>query len=310
MSHPIRILPRSPRRAAPIAERAPSSRRRPPPTGSAASEPDSASRHARINRGRDRSGASLLPLKNTGEPLASTSSARATLYPSGAPEGARRSSTSTPADCNAATNSSTSPDATAAARTARASSTRDGPRPCRCAFSISPRPGALAAVPSADAVTVKPRRCSIRRAASRSRGKSRLGQNRRLVSCRTSTTAMWMWSSAWRIATQRGPPASPRAATPAPSNRSRATSAHSASVSTRSAAATRAEQCQTYPRLPSPSASGSSAATAGARTARINGPSSNPPSAFGDGCQPASRPSQLAITLGRTCSCARPGPIR
>lgn len=51
-----------------------------------------------------------------------------------------------------------------------ASSTRAGSRPRRLAFSVSPRPGARAAVPSAGAVAISPSRCSIRRAASRNRG--------------------------------------------------------------------------------------------------------------------------------------------
>ena len=51
-----------------------------------------------------------------------------------------------------------------------ASSTRAGTRPCRPAFSNSPRCGRGAAVPSGAAVTINPRRCSIRRAAARSFG--------------------------------------------------------------------------------------------------------------------------------------------
>jgi len=43
---------------------------------------------------------------------------------------------------------------------------------------------------------VRPRRRSIRRAVSLNRGKSRLGQNLRQLSCRTNTTAIWTWSSA------------------------------------------------------------------------------------------------------------------
>jgi hypothetical protein len=67
-------------------------------------------------------------------------------------------------------------------------------------------------------------------------------------------------------------------------------------------AATRAEQCHTYPRLPCSAGArvGNPGATTGACNAVINGPSarSNSPDPVDAGCQPASSPSQVAITRG------------
>ena len=79
-------------------------------------------------------------------------------------------------------------------------------------------------------------------------------------------------------------------------------------------AATRAEQCHTYPRLPCSAGVrvGSPAATTGACNAVINGPSarSYSPGPVLAGCQPASSPSHEAITLGARCTSAVPGPNR
>ncbi len=79
-------------------------------------------------------------------------------------------------------------------------------------------------------------------------------------------------------------------------------------------AATRAEQCHTYPRLPCSAGArvGSPAAMTGACNAVINGPSarSYSPGPVEAGCQPVSSPSHEAITRGARCTSAVPGPSR
>ena len=76
-------------------------------------------------------------------------------------------------------------------------------------------------------------------------------------------------------------------------------------------AATRAEQCHTYPHLPCSAGArvGRPAATTGACNAVINGPSvrSYSPGPVDAGCQPASNPSHEAITRGARCTSAVPG---
>ena len=148
-----------------------------------------------------------------------------------------------------------------------------------------------------------PRAAGCSRAAARSAGQS---------SCRTSTTAMWMWSSACRTATHRGPPTSPFSAIPAPCSNSRAICAHSPSVRARSAAATRAEQCHTYPRLPAPERRRRQPGSDRRRLQRGDQRPQHEPTVRGDGRAARPRPGRprRRSPAGSTCSCARPGPSR